>query len=1562
MAFQTIRIKNSNVAGKVPTAGQLDTAELVLNLKDQKLYSKNADGQVFQVGGGVNSGGDPPNSGNEIGDLFWDGDVLLVWDGGQWVPVVEAQEVDLGYTAATDGGTVTNTAGNNAELPLADKTNAGLMSPEGFEKLEDITTIISSELEPADKEIGDVWLDMGDCPPTLKVWTDCQNPGVPEWLPVAGGGGGGNLQGAVQIVSNNGTDLYSTLTAVGGNGVDSEGTTVNATYAWTGAKTGAGATILADVEGSYTVTATVEFPDGSKQTDVAGWTIVDSYIPPSNNTAPVIAVVGEGEDGAYEGNSTYVVTNATVVNGANPTVDETRWFLNGVENTTGTIFTIPDSSVGAVITAKQKFVDLRGTQLVSEASNAITIVERPADAITFDPKISDDGTAAGNQVGKTLTAAADNIVGGVSPQEYAFQWYADGSPESGGDQKTKVILPTDVGKVITCEITVAESDGTNPESRSATYGKTPVSGLAVGKGVINPALNNFEGDTLTGSATVTGAVGSANETYVWELDGSEVQRGSSAIYVAAAGEVRFRLEVTDDYTTKIGEWSDPVTVTENTGPKATMHGLRFDSTRGTELSRTGSGTGTISYWKKDSSTAWVWQHEHQTGAAHPDEIGAGYDGYMSDYYFVDGQDLPADTFVGQFDGKTGPLDSSDVFENIGYKESPADTAPNYDQKWSDNLNINPASSNTTANSATSLAFDSNENTYFDTNVGVGGQAIIDLNVTIENVETLEFYGGPSPAGNGTITVTGTGITESLISNMGANKQSITVSDSTVSNLQFTVDNDNAFRMAALYVNGQILIDGPADNSQVWSETASANTAIQASPYNISSSFNGDLSNGMLPVSSANFATLTTVTFDPPIGNGSTDTVELYWISGGPTVGVNPQVNGSDVTVSDNSWYDAGSQVTSIGISQWDGQGTRSVYAFKVNDKVLIDGPPTWNTSQVWSDNVVQQVGDGQYRPASLAFDGDLSTSTATLPITDLYFTFTLTAEEAGPVRVYHWGAGIESEQTYSFILNGDETVVPPNTVGVRDWLELGDAVVGSNTLVMANRGDTESGASWAATEVNGKILVDSGNIGANGFYLPFDPETGIGVDASGQGNHFQDENFAAGNTDEVWSAGATQSNQDSADPTRQSVSNLFDGDTSTLLAANNGNNASNLIQLTTSIPVASKVELYVVLGTPTGPYILAEDGTEIGRFESASPVNNGWVEVTGISEATSFNQITLTRDSLARGSGLALIRVDGELLIDANIQDTVLDTPMKNYAVLETGSNGNLVATATGTNLTYTGEAGTDYYYEADGDGFVHTGGSTFSSTSGVAYNFGQQPFVAAEYDDSQVWSNQSGTLTDKENLFDGNLSTYTSTSSSQPSWTMNFSPALSGPIRLRMGAWRADFDWSTNEDNGTIAIGSSGSWVTLYTATAMTELTVTRGAGSDGSTGGATVSAIEVDGKILVDTDAPIIEARNNLLYQTWEQWARTALGYALDRIATLEKLRLEDAETIANLRTLIDGALSRIASIESDEVNDDAVDNSLITLVGSLSSQITTWTQRIEQAETALSDVANRVTTLEL
>ena len=73
MAFQHIRIKNSNVAGRVPTSGQIDVAELCVNLQDHRLFSKDADGNIFELG----SSGDIPNGGTDdrpdapnVGELY----------------------------------------------------------------------------------------------------------------------------------------------------------------------------------------------------------------------------------------------------------------------------------------------------------------------------------------------------------------------------------------------------------------------------------------------------------------------------------------------------------------------------------------------------------------------------------------------------------------------------------------------------------------------------------------------------------------------------------------------------------------------------------------------------------------------------------------------------------------------------------------------------------------------------------------------------------------------------------------------------------------------------------------------------------------------------------------------------------------------------------------------------------------------------------------------------------------------------------------------------------------------------------------------------------------------------------------------------------------------------------------------------------------------------------------------------------------------------------------------------------------------------------------------------
>ena len=55
--------------------------------------------------------------------------MVLSYNGSTWVPVSAASiaiDVDLGYTPAPDKGTVTNTAGDGATIPLANGTNAGL--------------------------------------------------------------------------------------------------------------------------------------------------------------------------------------------------------------------------------------------------------------------------------------------------------------------------------------------------------------------------------------------------------------------------------------------------------------------------------------------------------------------------------------------------------------------------------------------------------------------------------------------------------------------------------------------------------------------------------------------------------------------------------------------------------------------------------------------------------------------------------------------------------------------------------------------------------------------------------------------------------------------------------------------------------------------------------------------------------------------------------------------------------------------------------------------------------------------------------------------------------------------------------------------------------------------------------------------------------------------------------------------------------------------------------------------------------------------------------------------
>ena len=79
-----------------------------------------------------------PTSPNQ-GQIYWDTaqDSLFVWDedGSAWIDLGSDGITNLAYTAGVSNGVVTSDSGDNATIPLADGTNAGLFSAAEKSKL-----------------------------------------------------------------------------------------------------------------------------------------------------------------------------------------------------------------------------------------------------------------------------------------------------------------------------------------------------------------------------------------------------------------------------------------------------------------------------------------------------------------------------------------------------------------------------------------------------------------------------------------------------------------------------------------------------------------------------------------------------------------------------------------------------------------------------------------------------------------------------------------------------------------------------------------------------------------------------------------------------------------------------------------------------------------------------------------------------------------------------------------------------------------------------------------------------------------------------------------------------------------------------------------------------------------------------------------------------------------------------------------------------------------------------------------------------------------------------------
>ena len=707
-------------------------------------------------------------------------------------------------------------------------------------------------------------------------------------------------------------------------------------------------------------------------------------------------------------------------------------------------------------------------------------------------------------------------------------------------------------------------------------------------------------------------------------------------------------------------------------PNADMSGLRFDSARETSLSRTlgnptqftfsvwykftGSGFGALlattndgnNYISIDTTNNRVnyrtssglatfactpatnrWQHlvlsfnssnsqvslwldgelqERQSGSALAGSdfyVGKvesnSFDGYLSEVYFVDGFAKPPETFGKYFpegsnasDGVWGPLNSTVIEAAIGTGPiQPYDTRANTSEVWSSKF-TGPPQGFTTTNPLT-FGFDGNKTTFAnaDSNGGVGtlnvGFGSGTFDVEIDALNSIP----------GIITIDG----------VEATSQSSSVffwkGLTTLNNIVWTTTNS---RVCFKYVmiNGRILV-----NQDLWNiaeNWVGSSTFFPAMLRDIDLAFDGSTSTNASSTQ-ANPSSMG-VTFPSPIT--SVNSLYIYSNSNNAVVSLDGNT-GSTVAVTPNQWTEVTSLVTSNTVSSIAIDSTSdnsTLAAVKVNGAILVNEAAQWNTSQIWSN---QKTG-GPGTNNTNAFDGNSTTSNLVASSNnDSNLVWTLAGFTAGQsVKIKTDGAA----NSGNIICNG--TTIITNQGNAPVITDCG--VLAGTTLTITQEitpdQSTSDGNKIFYVEVDGKLLVDKSNFGANGFYLPFDPS----------------------NTSEDYS-----SNVSSLGEVNSSV-NAFDGSNSNRWSVN-CDSTSNFLSVTFDPPLVGQLSV-LEYSSNQSTFQYAVNGSDVGSPHTGF---NGLTET----DLGTYGSITefkykVASTSSAQQGGFTGLKLNGVLLVDHN--------------------------------------------------------------------------------------------------------------------------------------------------------------------------------------------------------------------------------------------------------------------------------------------------------------------------
>ena len=479
--------------------------------------------------------------------------------------------------------------------------------------------------------------------------------------------------------------------------------------------------------------------------------------------------------------------------------------------------------------------------------------------------------------------------------------------------------------------------------------------------------------------------------------------------------------------------------------------------------------------------------------------GRYFNGYIADVYFIDGTALEPSVF--------GEYDTNGIWQPKETTGNTISAAKESNQPYNtrDNMAVEWTSSGSNSNFASSGTYQFSHlfnGVVVDQQVpGTAGlmtapaaNSAATWTYTISDAHTFQvriYVPNASFVAAGNVKVNGNDITQEHVINAGlSNDDWHTLTVTGLSGFTSFEVNSYYWYISTIWINGRQLVDGPANNSKIWStDVTPLNQVYSGGPAD---AFDGNISSTYFSFYANQEITLLT---------GESISASSLKVYANVLSNATFKVNGSTVTDDadgSNKWITLtgwSSPITSLTIED---TVNSSVRAVKIDDNVLVDSPVQWNASKHWS-GMMTSTGSGieAANPATSGFDGVL-TGLGCRVNGNSSMTWTPTGGYAftDSVIIYCAGDSMPTGNQFTCVHAGGTLDFSSSvtTGSSNEPVNLTDLGI-TSPITSITIASGVSNPRFSAIQIDHKVLVDGG-WGRNGFHLPFNDSTDIGKDAS----------------------------------------------------------------------------------------------------------------------------------------------------------------------------------------------------------------------------------------------------------------------------------------------------------------------------------------------------------------------------------------------------------------------------------------------------------------------------------